>query len=104
MTVTTFLVQSLLQSNYFNTSVSSEQLCFQNSYFFRTKLLLRSYFLRIGSSLGLLLFWSSYLLVEELLQNKNIYRRATFSKQVLLDSINFFRKTRKGFSFKTTTF
>ena len=83
----------LLQSNYFNTTFTfSEQLCFQgsclfdellfqnshffaaidfqNSYFFRAKLLPSSHFLRIGISLGKLLFGTATFLVEEMLRIK----------------------------------
>ena len=48
--------------------------------------------MRIGSCLGQLLIETAIFLEEELFRKKDIYRRATFSKQVLLHIINFFRK------------
>ena len=38
-------------------------------------------------------FRNSYLLGGGIVQNRDIYRRATFSKQILLHSINFFWRT-----------
>ena len=68
------------------------QLFFQNSVSFRAKLLQSSLFLRKGSYLGQLIFGTAIFFWGGIVQNKDIYRRATFSKQVLLHSIYFFRK------------
>ena len=57
----------------------------QNSYFFRVKLVPSSQFLRLFSSFGQLIFWWNNLL------NKDTCRTATYLKQVLLNSNNFFR-------------
>ena len=62
-----FQEQSPLRSSHF----------FQNSYFFRAKLLPSSHFLRIGSSLGQVLFGTPTFLVEKLFTIK------TFSEEVL---------------------
>ena len=106
----------LLQSNHFDTSyffkaaISSQHLIFLKSFFFRTvtssqQLLFFSKQLLFQgkTSFGqpphenreffrVVTFWNSYLFGRGIVQNKYIYRRATFSKQVLLHNINFFRK------------
>ena len=80
--VTISTQQLLFQSSYFfkaaafgekllSRSVAYlQQLFFQNSYFFRAKLLLSSYHLRIGSSLGQLLFGTATFLAEDLFRIK----------------------------------
>ena len=83
----TFFEELLFQNNRFFPVV-----IFQYIYFFRADFLPRSHFLRIGSSLGELLCWKSSFLVEELVQDKDIYRTTTFLKQVILYSINIFRR------------
>ena len=47
-------------ATYFRTLISSQQLFFQKSYLFGAKLLPTSYFLRIDSSLGQLVFQNNY--------------------------------------------
>ena len=97
-------------SYFFGADISSvhlffvEKLLFRGSYFFRINTFLRakplpsSHFLRIGSftgsSLEQFLSGIATFLVEDLSRNriKNIYKSAAFSKQVLLRSINFFRR------------
>ena len=86
-----FRAATILRSSFFKTITFSQQLFFQNSYFYRAKLLPSSHFLRKSNSLWQLLCRNSYFFVEELVQNKDINSRATFSKQVLLHSINLFR-------------
>ena len=86
-----FRTAAFLRSSFLWT-VTFSLLLFQNSFFFRAKLLQSSHFLRIGIYLGScfskqLPFWR-----KNCLEKKDIYRRATFSKQVLLHIINFFRK------------
>ena len=82
-----FRASAFLRSSFFRTVTSSQLLFFKNSYFFRVKLLPSSHHLRIGSSLG-----KSYPLDGGIVLNKNICRRANFPKQVLLQSINLFRR------------
>ena len=67
------------------------QLLFQNSFFFKAKLLQSSHFLTLGSYLEQLLFEATIFLAKELFRKKDIYRRTTFSK-LFLHIINFFRK------------
>ena len=74
----------------FRTVTFSQDLFFQNSFFFGAKILQSSHFLRIQSSLQQLLFGTAF--SEELFRIKISKKRATFSKQVLLHSINLFRK------------
>ena len=83
-----FRAAAFLRSSFFRTVTFSQQL-FQNSFFFRPKLLQSSLFLRIGSYLGQLLFETA--IFRRMIRKKDIYRRATFSKQVLLHIINFFK-------------
>ena len=94
-------------SHFFRAITFSEEILFQNNFFFRidsfsrVKLLLSSHVLRKSSFPGQLLCRNSYfvrsvtlselLLWEELVPNKDIYRRATFLNHVLLHSINFIR-------------
>ena len=103
---------TLPQSNYFDTSVTlskqlllradtffeavifeaveavvfSEQLLFQKKTSTKQPLLEKRWFFRIC------IFRSNYLFAGETVQNKNIFRRGTFSNQVLLRSINLFRR------------
>ena len=104
-----------LQRNYFDTTVTfSEQLFLQNSCFFEELLFWNSHFqaavifsekLLLQSETSIeqpllenknffraVTFRNSYLSGGEIVQNKNIYSRATFSKMVLLYSIYFFRR------------
>ena len=74
----------------FRTVTFSQDLFFQNSFFFGAKILQSSHFLRIQSSLQQLLFGTAF--SEELFRIKISKKRATFSKQVLLHSINLLRK------------
>ena len=63
--------QLLFQSScFFRASTFFWQLSFQNSYFFRAKLLPSSHHLRIGSSLGYLLFGTVTFLAKELFRIK----------------------------------
>ena len=70
------------------------------------------YFVHNCSFFGQLLRQNSYFLVKQLVQNKDIYRRAAFLRQVLLHSINIFRidtfltKTllQRWYFFRTVTF
>ena len=91
----TFSKQLFLQSCYFfGTATFSDLSVLLSSFFFRTATFLERNFYRasnyqiIDSYLGQLLFSGN-----ELVQNKDIYIRATFLKQVLLYSINFFKKS-----------
>ena len=77
-----FLEQPHLGSSYF----------LQNSYFFIAKLLPSRHFLRTGSSLKHVPFGTATVFVELFKIKIDIYRKCTFSKQVLLHSINFFRR------------
>ena len=87
-TAVNFLEQLFLQgswifwADFFRKSPSSQQLFFQ-SYFFRAKLLPRSQFLRIGSSIGQLLFGTANFLTVELLRIK------ISTEEVLFRSRNF---------------
>ena len=76
---------------------------FQNSYFFRAELLPSCHFLRIGSSLGQLLFRTATFLVEELFRTKIsteelLFRSryfctaSTFQKSYILEKANFSKK------------
>ena len=73
---------------FFRTVTFSQQLFFQNSFFFRAKILQSSHFLRIRSPLCQLLFGTAAFSLFRI----KISKRALSSKQVLLHSINFFRK------------
>ena len=86
-------------SSFFRADAFFEELLFQNSHFFpaffpqniylfRAKLLTRNQILRKGNSLVQLPFRTAQLPTE------GIYRRATFSKQILLHNINFFKKSK----------
>ena len=99
--VTTWTQQLLFRGSYFfrtsavfsffRTVTFSQELFFQNSFFFGAKILQSSHFLRIGGSLQQLLCGTA-IFSEELFRIKISKKRATFSKQVLLHSINLFRK------------
>ena len=67
--------------------------------------------MRIGSSLGQYFVGTATFMVEKLDQNKDMYRKATFSKQVLLHRKNFERTNnntkvllQKKRFFRTATF
>ena len=74
--------------SFFRGVTFSQQLFFQNSFFFRAKILQNSHFLRISSLWQLL----SATAIFSLFRIKISKKRVTFSKQVLLHNINFFRK------------
>ena len=102
---------TLIQSNYFDTTVTfSEQLFFQNSCFFL--LFQNSHFFAAITFSEQLLFQTETSTEQPLLENRKFFiavtfrnsyfleelfrikiskKRATFSKQVLLHNINFFR-------------
>ena len=77
--------------SFFRTATFSQELFFQNSFFVGVKHLQGRHFLRIRSSLRQLLFGAATLLGGTV-QDKDIYKRANFPRQVLLHSINLFRK------------
>ena len=79
---------------------------FQNNYFLRAKHLPRRYFLRIGSSLGQVLFGTPTFWVEKLFRIQTLlekvlfrtmYLCATFSDELLFGKSYFFRKARFRF-------
>ena len=93
-TTVTFMKQLFLQScwfyleaSFFWTVTSSHQSIFQNSYFFRAKLLPSSHFL--SYLLGQVLFGKQTFFWRNC-SNKDIFRRSTFLNQVLRR--NFFRR------------
>ena len=107
----TLFLEKLLSSNeglpqssyFFRVSAWTQLLLFRSSYFFRaaafsifyffrTKFLPSRYFSRISSSLERYIFETATFLVGRLVQNKDTHRRVTFLKQLLLHSINFFRR------------
>ena len=107
-----FIFGEASSSHFFMVTTLTKQLFFRSSYFFRSSCLLKEFLFQnshfftavifseqllfqsktfteqplTGSSLGQLLFEIG------IVYNKNIYIRATFSKQVLLHSISFFRR------------
>ena len=92
-----------LRSSFFKTVTSSQQLFFQNSYFFRAKLLPRSHFLRIESFFGLLLFVAATILAgvlfrikistERLLfRSRHFFTASTFSGELHFGKSNFSEK------------
>ena len=83
-TAVTYLEQLLFQKAYF-----SQQLLFQNSYLFGAKVLLTTSI--NSSSLGQLVFQNSYYKEDKFIQNINIDRRISFSKQTLLQNIKVFQ-------------
>ena len=82
-----------MSSYFFRTVTSSQQLFVQNNYFFRAKFISISYLLRIDSSSGQLRFLNNYFFGGELDQKKDIYWRASFSKQVVLHTIRLFQNS-----------
>ena len=105
----------ILQSNYFDAEVAFyeqlflQSICFfdelllQNSQFFAAVIFPEQRLLQSETStvqspfenrkfFSVVTFWSSYLFGEEIVQTKDFYIIATFSKQVLLHSINYFRR------------
>ena len=106
----------LLQSNYFDTTVTFlEQLFFQgicffltssffqNNHFFAAAIFSEQLLFQSETSteqppreykmfFAVVTFRNSYLFGGGIVQTEDIYRRATFSKQLLLQSINFFRR------------
>ena len=107
-------ILTLFQSNYFDATLTfSERLFLQNNCFFRELLIQNSHFFAVIISEQLLFqsktsteqallqnrklfravnFRNSYPFGGGIAQKKEIYRRATFSKQIILHSINIFRK------------
>ena len=65
-----FRAAAFLRSSFFRTATSSQQLLFQNTYFFRAKLLPSSYLLIKESSLGQLVFGTATFLAKELFRIK----------------------------------
>ena len=90
-TTITFSEQLLFWSSYFlNRLTSSHQLLFQNSYLFGAKVLPRT---SINSSSFRAAGFSEQLLQEDkFVQNIDIHRIISFSKQALLQNIKFFRR------------
>ena len=83
----TFSDQLFLQSIcFFLTVIFSEQLLFQGETSTEQPPLENRKFFRVAT------FRSSYLFGEGIVQNKDMYRRAAFLKQVPLHSINYFRR------------
>ena len=78
-----FSEHSLFHSSYF----------FQNSFFFRAKKTTEQPLLENKKFFMAVTFRNSYFFP---VQDKDIQKRATFSKQVLLHSINFFKKVYYG--------
>ena len=81
-----------LRCSVFDRVISLHQLFFQNTLFSGMKLLPSSHFVRIGSSLGQLLFGTATFLLEWLLRINISTEELLWSKQVLLHSISFFRR------------
>ena len=85
--------------SFFRTVTSSQQPFFQNSYFFsRAKLLPSSHFLRIGSSLGQVLFRTPTFLVQKLFKIK------TFSEEVLFQPGTSAQLFQKSYYFEKANF
>ena len=80
-----FRVAAFLRRSFFRTATFSQHIS-QNSYFFRAKLLSRNHTLRIGNSLVQLPFRTA--------THRRYLQKSYFSKQVLLHSIDFFKKAR----------
>ena len=81
-----FRADAFFEELYFQCSHFFPAFFPQNIYLFRAKLLTRNQILRKGNSLVQLPFRTAQLPTE------GIYRRATFSKQILLHNINFSKK------------
>ena len=82
-----FLKSFLFQNiHLFVAAIFSEQLLFQRKTSTKQAFLENRWFFRICT------FWSKDFFGGENVYNKNIFRRGTFSNQVLLRSINFFRR------------
>ena len=108
-----FIFGEATSSHFFRVS-STQKLLFGSSYFFRAATFLRSSFFRTVTFSQQLVFsesaeqpflenrkfftgvtfWNSYPFGGGIIQNKDIQGKTAFSKQVLLHSINFFRKAR----------
>ena len=97
-----FRESRFLKSSFFRTVTSWQQLFFQNSYFFRAKLLPSNH-LRIGSSLGYLLFGTATFLAVELFRikisteellfrSRYLYTASTFSEKLHFGKKLIFRK------------
>ena len=85
-----FRAAAFLRSSFFRT-VNFSQLLFQNSFFFQDKTSTEQPLLENRKLFRAVTFRNNHFLAEELFRKKDIYRRATFSKQVLLHIINFFK-------------
>ena len=95
-----------MRSSFFRTVIYLQQLFFQNSYFFRAKLLPSSHFSTIGSSLGQLLIGKLPFSKHQEEQNFGkasfsdksdilhylLFRAATYSKDVTFYNSYFFRR------------
>ena len=102
--LTTLTQELLFRSIYFfRATASFKELCFWKSYFFaavifskyllpRTKLLPSSHFLRIGSSLGKLLFGTATFLKSSFDQNRYFCIASAFSEVLNFWNSYFFRK------------
>ena len=101
--MTTSTQQLLSRSSYFfrtaaflrsssSRTVTFSQLLFQNSFFFQSKTSTEQRLLANRKLFRAVNLRNSYLFGAGIAQKKEIYRSATFSKQVLLHSIIIFRK------------
>ena len=93
-----------LRSSFFRKETSSQQLFFQNSYFFRAKLLPSSHHLSIGRSLRYLFFGTAIFLEEEffwtkisteelLFRSRYFCTTATFSEELHFGKKRIFQKS-----------
>ena len=85
----------LLRSTFFRTVIFS-QLFFQNSFFFRAKILQSSHSLRIGSFLGQLLFGTTIFLAEELFRIKISTEELIFQSRYFSTASPFSGKLHKA--------
>ena len=76
--------------SFFRTITFSQELFFQNNFFFGGKILQSNHFLRTRGSLQQLLFGTAIFSKERF--RIKISKKATFSEQEFLHSINLFRK------------
>ena len=79
-----------LRSSFFRTVTSSQHFLFQNSDFSRAKFLSRNHTFRIGNSLVQLPFGTA--------THRRYQQKSYFSKQILQHGINFFKKSEKQYS------
>ena len=95
------------QASFFRTLTSLQQSFFQNSYLFTTKLQLNSHFLKIGSSLGVLLFGTPTFFVEKLFRIKTFSEQtryfcavSSFSEELLFRKLTFRKNNIRQFAEK----